>query len=243
MIRIISCLDIKNNLVVKGISFKKLKIINYPYLLCKKYEFYKTDEIIILDITSNYTKKSLSYKNIKLISKNINIPISIGGGIKNLNKISKLFKLGADRIVLNSSCYNNIVFLKKISNLYGSQALIVSIDIFFKNNFFFTYKNSGFIKTNFKLLDWVIIVKKIGCGEILITSIENDGLKKGYDIKSIIYVKKNIDISIIISGGLGSINDIYYIYKYCNINSFLIASVFHFNYLVPNYFKKYIKLI
>ncbi|XOD39053.1 MAG: HisA/HisF-related TIM barrel protein [Candidatus Carsonella ruddii] len=243
MIRIISCLDIKNNLVVKGEKFKKLKIINNPYLLCKKYEFYKTDEIVLLDITSNYTKKSLSYKNIKLISKKTNIPISIGGGIKNLIKISKLLKLGADRIILNSSCYNNIMFLKTISNLYGSQSLIISIDIILKNNIYNTYKNSGYIKTNFELLDWVIIVKKMGCGEILITSIQNDGTKTGYDIESVIYIRKNIEISIIISGGLGSINDIYYIYKYCKINSFLIASVFHFNYLLPIYFKKYINLL
>ncbi|WP_433927719.1 HisA/HisF-related TIM barrel protein [Candidatus Carsonella ruddii] len=243
MLRIISCLDIKNNLVVKGINFKNLKIINEPYKLCIKYENLKVDEIVLLDITSNYTKKSLSYINIKKISKNINIPISIGGGIKDLKKILKLFKIGADRIILNTFCYSKINLIKEISNLYGSQCSIVAIDIKKNKNKYFTYKNSGYIKTNFELLDWVIIIKKMGCGEILITSIQKDGLQQGYENDSIYYIRKNIEISIIVSGGLGSINDIYYLYKYCKINSFLIASVFHYNYLSPNYFKKYIHLI
>ncbi|WMC19334.1 MAG: HisA/HisF-related TIM barrel protein [Candidatus Carsonella ruddii] len=238
MLRIISCLDIKNNFVVKGINFKNLKKINSPFNLCKKYKNDGVDEIIILDITSNYTKKSLSYSNIKQISKIINIPISIGGGIKNIFKIKKMFKVGADRIILNSICYENITILRKISNYFGSQSLIIAIDIKKKKNIFFTYKNSGYINTNFFYLDWVIIVKKMGCGEILITSINNDGCKLGYDINSLFFIKKKINISIIASGGIGSINDIFFLYKYCNINSFLIASLFHFNFLKSFYFKK-----
>ncbi|MFI4913513.1 MAG: HisA/HisF-related TIM barrel protein [Candidatus Carsonella ruddii] len=243
MIRIISCLDVKNNFVVKGFNFKNLKKINEINLLIKQYENNNIDEIIILDITSNYSKKSISFKNLKKCLKNINTPISIGGGIKNINNIFKLFKLGADRITLNSICYNNIFFIKNVNLIFGSQATIASIDIKKINNIYYTFKNSGFIKTKFKLLDWILIIKKMGIGEILLTSIENDGFKSGYNIESLYFVKKNIEISIIISGGLGSINDIFYLYKYCNINSFLIASIFHYNLLNCFYFKKYIKLI
>ncbi|XZR52659.1 MAG: HisA/HisF-related TIM barrel protein [Candidatus Carsonella ruddii] len=238
MLRIISCLDIKNNLVVKGVNFKNLKIIDLPFNLCKKYKYNGVDEIILLDITANYTKKSLSYSIIKKISKIIDIPISIGGGIKNIFKIKKMFKVGADRIILNSYCYENITILKKISNYFGSQSLIVAIDIKKIKNKIFIYKNSGYIKTNFLYLDWVIIIKKMGSGEILITSIDNDGCKLGYDINSLFLIKKKINISIIASGGLGSINDVFFLYKYCNINSFLIASLFHLNFLKPFYFKK-----
>ncbi|WGS66932.1 HisA/HisF-related TIM barrel protein [Candidatus Carsonella ruddii] len=239
MLRIISCLDIKNNFVVKGINFKNLKKINLPFDLCKKYKNNGIDEIVLLDITSNYTKKSLSYSSIKKISKIINIPISIGGGIKNILKIKKMFKVGADRIILNSICYENITIIKKISNYFGSQSLIIAIDIKknYKNENIFTYKNSGYINTNFFYLDWIIIVKKMGCGEVLITSINNDGCKLGYDINSLFFIKKKINISIIASGGIGSINDIFFLYKYCNINSFLIASLFHFNFIKPSYFK------
>ncbi|MFI4878708.1 MAG: HisA/HisF-related TIM barrel protein [Candidatus Carsonella ruddii] len=243
MIRIISCLDIKNNFVVKGLNFKNLKKINKINLLIKKYENSNIDEIVILDITSNYSKKSISFRNLKNCLKKINIPISIGGGINNLSKIFKLFKLGADRITLNSICYNNIFFVKNINSTFGSQATIASIDIKKINNIYYTFKNSGFIKTKFKLLDWVLIIKKIGIGELILTSIKNDGCKNGYSIKSLYFVKKNIEISIIISGGLGSINDIYYLYKYCNVNSFLIASLLHYNLLNSVYFKKYIKYI
>ncbi|BFI90888.1 HisA/HisF-related TIM barrel protein [Candidatus Carsonella ruddii] len=238
MLRIISCLDIKNNFVVKGINFKNLKKISLPFDLCKNYKNTGIDEIILLDITSNYTKKSLSYSSIKKISKIINIPISIGGGIKNIFKIKKMFKVGADRIVLNSISYNNITILRKISNYFGSQCLIIAIDIKKKKNIYYTYKNSGYVNTNFFYLDWIIIVKKMGCGEVLITSIDNDGCKLGYDTNSLFFIKKKINISIIASGGIGSINDIFFLYKYCNINSFLIASLFHYNFLKPFYFKK-----
>ncbi|MGK2912713.1 MAG: HisA/HisF-related TIM barrel protein [Candidatus Carsonella ruddii] len=243
MIRIISCLDIKNNFVVKGSNFKHLKKINKINLLIKKYENDNIDEIVILDITSNYSQKSISFRNLKKCLKKINTPISIGGGINNLQKIFKLFKIGADKITLNSICYNNIFFVKNINLIFGSQATIASIDIKKINSIYYAFKNSGFIKTKFKLLDWVLIIKKIGIGEILLTSIENDGYRNGYNIQSLYFIKKNIEISIIISGGLGSINDIYYLYKYCNINSFLIASTFHYNLFNCFYFKKYIKLI
>ncbi|WMC20529.1 MAG: HisA/HisF-related TIM barrel protein [Candidatus Carsonella ruddii] len=238
MLRIISCLDIKNNLVVKGVNFKNLKEIDSPFNLCKKYKNNNIDEIIFLDITANYTKKSLSYSIIKKISKIINIPISIGGGIKSIFKIKKMFKVGADRIILNSFCYENITILKKISNYFGSQSLIIAIDIKNYKSKIFTYKNSGYINTNFFFLDWVIIVKKMGCGEILITSIDHDGCKLGCDINSLFLIKNKINISIIASGGIGCINDIFFLYKYCNIDSFLIASLFHFNFLKPSYFKK-----
>lgn len=243
MLRIISCLDVKNNFVVKGINFKNLKNIDSVSNLIIKYEKQNIDEIVILDITSNYTKKSISYINLKNILKKINTPISIGGGVNNFKKISKLFKIGSDKIILNSICYNDICFIKNINLLYGSQSSIIAIDIKKKNNYYFVFKNSGYLNTKFKLLDWIIIIKKFGCGEILITSIEKDGCRTGFDIYSIYYIKKNIDVSLIVSGGLGSINDVFYLYKYCSINSFLIASLFHYNLFKPNYFKKYIKLI
>ncbi|AFP83923.1 HisA/HisF-related TIM barrel protein [Candidatus Carsonella ruddii] len=238
MLRIISCLDIKNNFVVKGVKFKKLTLINSPIKLCKKYNNNKIDEITLLDITYNYTKKSLSYSIIKKISKKINIPISIGGGVKNIINIKKLLKIGADRVILNSICYNNIKILKKISNYFGSQSLIIAIDIKKNKKKYFTYKNSGYINTNFLIFDWIIIIKKNGCGEILLTSIDNDGKREGYDNEIFFLIKNRINISIIPSGGIGSINDIYYLYKYCNINSFLIASLFHYNYIKPYFFKK-----
>ncbi|BCG49289.1 HisA/HisF-related TIM barrel protein [Candidatus Carsonella ruddii] len=243
MIRLISCFDIKNNMVVKGVGFNNLKIIENPVNLINKYINSKIDEIVLLDITSNYTKKSLSNLVIKKISKILDVPLSIGGGINTLEKISKLLKLGADRIIINSYCYENICFLKKITSYYGSQLLIVAIDIKKRKDSFLTYKNSGFKKTNFFLEDWCIIVKKMGCGEILLTSIEKDGNKNGYDINSLYHIKKMIDISIIISGGMGSINDIYYIFKYLKTNSFLIASLFHYNFLKTSYLKKYLKFI
>lgn len=243
MLRIISCLDIKNNYVVKGIKFKNLKKINLPIELCKKYQKLKIDEIIILDITSNYTKKSIKYSLIKKISKIINIPLSFGGGIKNIKKIQNLFKIGADRICINSNAYNNIKFLKKISNFFGSQSLIIAIDIKKNNNIINCYKNSGFINTKFFVLDWIIITKKMGCGELLITSINYDGLKNGYDYKTLFFIKKNIEINIIASGGIGSINDIFLIKKKCLIDNFLIASLFHFNYLKPFFFKIYEKFL
>ncbi|WP_432781994.1 HisA/HisF-related TIM barrel protein [Candidatus Carsonella ruddii] len=243
MIRIISCFDVKNNMVVKGVNFRNLKIIDDPINLINKYVNSKIDEIVLLDTTSSYTKKSLSNFVIKKVSKILNIPLAIGGGISSLEKISSLLKLGADRIILNSYCYENVCFLKKIVNYYGSQSLIIAIDIKKEKNKFFTYKNSGFIKTNFFVEDWCIIVKKMGCGEILLTSIEKDGDKSGYDIDSLYHIKKIIDISIIVSGGMGSLNDIYYIFKYLKTNSFLIASLFHYRFLKASYLKKYLKFI
>ncbi|AFP83733.1 imidazoleglycerol-phosphate synthase [Candidatus Carsonella ruddii CS isolate Thao2000] len=243
MIRIISCMDVKNNYVVKGINFKKLKKINNVFFLSINYLKKKIDEITLLDITANYTKKSLSNKLIKKISKKINIPLSIGGGINCFKLIKKYFNLGADKIIINSFSYKKIEIIKNFFEFYGTQALIISIDIKKKKKKYFTYKNSGFIKSNFLLLDWIIILKKIGSGELLITSINKDGLCKGYDIKIYYFLKKILKTLIIISGGFGAINDLYFLYKKCSFNTFLIASIFHKNYLKPKYLQKYIKKI
>ncbi|MGX7576477.1 imidazole glycerol phosphate synthase subunit HisF [Candidatus Vidania fulgoroideorum] len=224
--RIIACLDVKNNKVVKGRKFLIYKSYDNPLFLSEKYSYEGVDEIIYLNI--NKEKIVNICKNIKDISKKINIPLIVGGNIKNISEVNKLFNNGADRISLNSTLLNkNIV--KKISKKYGAQSIVASVDVKKKKKKWKVFINGGKDNTGIDVRDWCNFNEKKGIGEFLLTSIDRDGLKKGYDYKLLYYISKNVTIPLIPSGGGGNLKDFKKSICIKGINSLLIASVLHDN--------------
>ncbi|MGX7577162.1 HisA/HisF-related TIM barrel protein [Candidatus Vidania fulgoroideorum] len=239
--RLIACLDInKEGNLVKGKKFINLYNHGNPFFFAKKYYKDGIDEIIILNI--NKCKISVFAKLIKKISKKIFIPISVGGNIKNIRDIKYLFNNGADKIVLNSTLFYNLNILKYLNYFYGKQSVILSVDVKFNKDNWYVYFNGGKTKSNFTLKKWITKLNKIGIGEILITSIDNDGLKNGYDLKILKYFKNNLNISVIISGG-GNLKTIILAFKKFNVSACLIASLLHENILnvikIKNNIKKF----
>ncbi|WP_458659032.1 imidazole glycerol phosphate synthase subunit HisF [Candidatus Vidania fulgoroideorum] len=233
--RIITCLDVYDNIVVKGKKFKNIKYYSSPLILSKKYNLEGSDEIIYLNI--NKTKISIVSKIIKKISNLINIPISVGGNINNLKDVDILLNSGADRISLNSTMYYKKKILKKIVKKYGRQCLIASIDV--KKNY--VYINGGRKNTKINVKDWCKINEKLGAGEIILTSIEKDGLNKGFDIHLLNKINKIVSIPIIPSGGGGDYNTIFDLFLKTNLNSVLLASILHENKTKIKYIKNRLK--
>ncbi|MGX7589024.1 imidazole glycerol phosphate synthase subunit HisF [Candidatus Vidania fulgoroideorum] len=225
--RIIPCLDIIGNYVVKGTKFKKIKKVGYAVDLAKLYCSQGADEIIVLNIDKGNI--NTFSKLISNISRNIDIPLTAGGNINCLSDAIKMFKSGADRISLNSSLFKKNL-IRKISNKYGSQSTLASIDVKKEKKKWLVFIKGGKINTNIEALFWIKKCIYQGVGEILLTSIDRDGLNKGYDIKLINYILNNINVPLICSGGSNGIKSIKDVLNKTNINSVLLASSLHSNY-------------
>lgn len=229
--RIIPCLDFYNGRIVKGVNFKNLIDIGDPISVASYYNDEGADELVFLDISATLEKKKLINHYINKISSKLFIPLTIGGGIKNIEDIKLILDSGADKVSLNSSILNNSFLIKKISDKYGSQCLISALDVKkkkIKNSKFWTiYKNSGKICTKINIFDLIIKFIYLGVGEFLITSIDYDGTQSGFDLKLMNKISFISNISLISSGGAGNLIDILNILKINNINSVLLASILH----------------
>ncbi|XXS36674.1 MAG: imidazole glycerol phosphate synthase subunit HisF [Candidatus Nasuia deltocephalinicola] len=230
--RIIPCLDLYNGRIIKGVKFKNLIDIGDPLSVTSYYCDEGADEITILDISAGIENKNQTYNLINKVSMQINIPITVGGGIKSYCDFKNLFNSGADKISLNSHIIDNFNFIKNIKFLYGSQCIISAIDvkkIFFNKFFYFwnVYKKSGKLDSNFNLKDLIIKFSNMGIGEFIITSIDRDGTKSGFDLELLSKISNIINTNITASGGGGDLNSILNIFKLKNINSVLLASVLH----------------
>ena len=178
--RIIPCLDIDNNRTVKGVNFLNLIDAGDPVELAKIYSDEGADELVFLDITATKDKRKTLSKLAKKISENINIPFTVGGGIKSLDDVSSLLRNGADKISINTQAVKTPNLVNEISLKFGNQCVVVAIDAKFVNDSWFVYLVGGREKTKIKLIDWALEVQDRGAGEILFTSMNNDGTKSGF---------------------------------------------------------------
>lgn len=243
--RIIPCLDFFNGRVVKGVNFNNLVDVGDPVDVASFYNDEGADELVFLDISATLENRSQILFYVNKISSKIFIPLTIGGGINSLNDVKNLLSSGADKVSLNSSVITNPSFINDIKIKYGSQCLVIAVDvkrIFLKKSFshWGVFKNSGKIYTNLNIFDLILRVISIGAGEILLTSIDKDGTKSGFDLELIYRLSNLISIPIIISGGLGCLIDLIDIFKLNNVESILIASILHnYKYSIYN-FKKFL---
>lgn len=226
--RIIPCLDIDNNRTVKGVNFLNLIDAGDPVELAKIYSDEGADELVFLDITATKDKRKTLSKLAKKISENINIPFTVGGGIKSLEDVSSLLRNGADKISINTQAVKTPNLVNEISLKFGNQCVVVAIDAKFINDSWFVYLVGGREKTKIKLIDWALEVQDRGAGEILFTSMNNDGTKSGFALDILQKLSDRLTIPVIASGGAGTIQDFTDVFKIGKADAALAASVFHF---------------
>lgn len=225
--RIIPCLDIKDGRTVKGVNFIALKDAGDPVELAKKYAFQGADELVFLDITATIENRATLIELVRKIAGEINIPFTVGGGINSLEDAAKLIAAGADKVSINSSAVKNPGLIKEIANKFGSQCVVVAIDTKFADNEWQVFVSGGRIKTNLKTLSWAKKVEDLGAGEILLTSMNNDGTKNGFAIDITEKVSKLVNIPVIASGGAGTKEHFSDLFK-TDISAGLAASIFHY---------------
>jgi len=238
-VRIAPTLLYKNNLV-KGKNFKSWRVVGNLYQMIKLYNLREVDELIFFDIDAN-KNNSIQFSLIDEFADECFVPLTIGGGIKSLDDIENLLKVGADKVCINSSAIKDMNFLEKAINKYGSQCVIISIDYKVnKNNQKEIFIDSGNTPTGILLENFIEKINQIGPGEILVTSIDHDGVMKGYDIDTINKISKSSDVPIIASGGAGKLNDFFDIIDKTDIKALSAASIFHFTEITPLDVKRYL---
>jgi imidazole glycerol-phosphate synthase subunit HisF len=227
--RIIPCLDIDNGRTVKGINFVNIQDAGDPAELAMYYSRQGADELVFLDITATVEKRKTLVELVKKVAAQINIPFTVGGGITSVENAFELLQNGADKISVNSAAFRNPVLIKKMADEFGSQCVVLAIDTKRETDgTWYVYLNGGRIKTELTAIDWAKQAVDLGAGEILLTSMNNDGTKNGFasDITSLF--AKEIPVPIIASGGAGSMQHFADVFKNDNADAALAATVFHY---------------
>jgi len=225
--RIIVSLLYKDGKIIKGINFKNYKVVGNADTLVKIFSSQEADEIQLINIDQKNDKTDF-FKVVKIASRECKMPITIGGGIKNINDVKKLFILGADKILITSESINNKNLLNQVISNYGSQSLVVGIEYIKKNKKIIVTKNNSKIKTTKNIFNYAKSLENIGVGEIILFSIVNDGKMCGYDIEISKKISNLVNIPVISAGGAGNFNDVEKIFKKTNINGVTCGSIFYF---------------
>ena len=238
-IRIIPRLDIKGSNVVKGIHCEGLRVVGNPVELAKRYYKDGADELLCMDIVASLYQRNFDFELLRAIAKEVFIPITAGGGIRSINDINNILRAGADKVAINTHAIKNPVFITEAARRFGSQCVVISIEA--KKigvNKWEAYTDGGREKTGVDAVEWAQKAIKLGAGEILITSIDNDGVKNGYDIELTKAVSQSSPIPVIAHGGAGNINSFDGILKEYPVEGLSAASVFHYNELTVKDVKK-----
>lgn len=240
MIRIISRIDIKNEYAIKGIQLEGLrKLKKSPNEFALDYYNQEIDEIIFIDVVASYYDRTSLYNIIDKVSKNIFIPITICGGIRKIEDVEKLLLSGADKVAINTSAILNPNILKEASKLLGSQSVISSIEAKKCGDKWIAYFDNGRESSGKDVLEWLKIVQDMGVGEILLTSIDRDGTRKGMDVELIEEVSKIVKVPLIISSGVGKLEHLDFI-KNINVDAIAIGYSLHYNNLTVKEIKNYL---
>ncbi|MDA7489548.1 HisA/HisF-related TIM barrel protein [Candidatus Pelagibacter ubique] len=234
-VRIIAKIDIKDNSIVKGISLEGLRKLGDPYDFAKYYFENNIDEIIFHDVTASLFGNNCLTKIIDKVCNNLFIPITIGGGLRNLKDIENILKRGADRVMLNSAVVKNISFLDKAVKSFGSSNIAINVEYREIDGKYLVFYEYGRQPTKMDLFEWIKKVENTGAGEIVLTSIDKEGYGKGFDYNVIKKLENICKIPITIHGGCSSINHIDKIFKYSKkISGIALSSILHYNYLKKN---------
>ncbi len=226
--RIIPCLDIRDGQTVKGINFLDIREVGDPVEMGAEYAMEGADELVYLDITATHEERNLFANLVRRIAENVNIPFTVGGGIRQLSDVDPLLNAGADKVTINSAAVKDPELISQIARSYGSQFVVVAIDANFENNEWFVYVNGGRIKTGRRLFEWAQEAEQRGAGEILFTSMNHDGTKKGYANEATAELSTSLSIPVIASGGAGKMNHFVDVFLLGAADAALAASIFHF---------------
>ena len=239
--RIIPCLDVKDGRVVKGINFIDLIDAGDPVEQAKFYSENGADEICFLDISASLEERSTMLGVLKKTAEEVFIPLTVGGGIKSIKNIKDSLMAGADKVSINSAAIDNPDIIKNASEHFGSQCIVVAIDVKKIDSSWMVYSHGGTINTNIEAFSWLEKAQNFGAGEILLTSMDRDGTKLGFDIDLLSKASKILDIPLIASGGVGKIDHFYEGANKGRADALLAASVFHFNEISIMEVKEYLK--
>ena len=226
--RIIPCLDVKNGRVVKGINFVDLKDAGDPVEQAKIYSDGGADEICFLDITASNENRDTIYDVVEKTSKKCFVPLTVGGGVRSVDDISKLLNCGADKVSINTAAVNDKQVVVNSSKKFGSQCIVVAIDAKKNGDMWEIYTHGGRNKTSIDALKFAKEMEKSGAGELLVTSMDRDGTQVGYDIDLMYRISSTVNIPVIASGGVGTLDHLVDGIKLGNASAVLAASIFHY---------------
>jgi len=228
-IRLISRLDIKGSYLIKGIHLEGLKKIGNPNVFAKKYYKDGIDEILYIDVVASLYGRNNLEEIIKSTVKDVYVPITVGGGLRSIEDVRQILKCGAEKVAINTAVTKNPSLIRQIIKRFGSQSIVVSIEAKkIANSKWEVYTENGREKTGIDVLDWARKVDDLGAGEILLTSIDNEGTLKGFDNNLIDVISKNVSIPVIASGGMGNIDHAVSVIKDANADAIAIANVLHY---------------
>lgn len=238
--RIIPCLDVKDGKTVKGINFVGLKNVGDPVELGAYYAAQGADELVFLDITATHEKRKTLVDLVQRVAENINIPFTVGGGISSVEDVELLLQKGADKISINSAAVRNPQLITDLAKQFGSQCVVIAIDVKFENNEWFVYLNGGRIKTELRALDWAKQAVELGAGEILLTSMNHDGTKDGFANDITREISEAVSVPVIASGGAGNMQHFLDAFEQGKADAALAASVFHYKEIEIPTLKKFL---
>ncbi|MFU0824356.1 imidazole glycerol phosphate synthase subunit HisF [Clostridium sp.] len=241
--RIIPCLDVDMGRVVKGVNFVNLKDVGDPVSTAEFYNKEGADELVFLDITATHEGRATMVDVVRRTAEKVFIPLTVGGGIRTIEDFKEILRAGADKVSINSSAIRNPNLIEEASKKFGSQCVVVAIDAKKREHGsgWNVFINGGRVDTGLDALEWAKKVEKLGAGEILLTSMDADGTKQGYDIELTDAVCKAVNIPVIASGGCGKLEDFSEVFKKSRADAALAASLFHFRELTIRQVKEHLK--
>lgn len=240
--RIIPCLDVKNGRVVKGVNFEGLNDVSSPVELAKYYSENGADELVFYDITASFEGRKLFTDILTQVAAEIFIPLTVGGGINTIDDFDRVLKCGADKVSVNSGAIKNPALVHEAAERYGSQCVVLSADVKRVDGKFMVFSKGGRENTGMEAIGWIKECVVMGAGEVVVNSIDTDGVKKGFDIKMLKAVEDAVNVPVIASGGAGNTQDFINLFKAIpEIDAALAASVFHFGEIKINELKKALK--
>lgn len=239
--RIIPCLDVKNGQTVKGINFLNIREVGDAVELGAQYARDGADELVFLDITATNEKRKTLSELVSRIARNINIPFTVGGGISSVDDVSVLLNCGADKISVNTAAVRNPQLINDLALNFGSQCVVLAVDTKFVDGEWLVYLNGGRIPTEIRTKDWVKEAVDRGAGEILLTSMNNDGTKDGFAIDITKAVSESVNVPVIASGGAGTMEHFTEVFKEGKADAALAASIFHYGEIGIAELKAYLK--
>ena len=227
--RIIPCLDVRNGRVVKGVNFTGLSDVSSPVELARYYSENGADELVFYDITASFEQRALFTDILRQVASTIFIPLTVGGGINTLNDFDRVLKCGADKVSVNSGAIKNPLLLEQAARVYGNQCVVLSADIKRVDGVFRVFSKGGRENTGMEAIEWIKSCVSRGAGEVVVNSIDTDGVKNGFDIEMLSAVQSAVNVPVVASGGAGKTEDFVELFKKIpKMSAGLAASIFHF---------------
>ena len=239
--RIVPCLDVRDGRVVKGKNFKGIQDIDNPVELAKFYNESGADELVFYDITASHEKRGIFIDVLKNVAREVFIPLTVGGGINSVEDFDAVLKAGADKVSVNSGAIKNPGLIKEAAEKYGNQCVVLSIDIKRVDGKYCVFSNGGRINTGMDAIEWAELGEKNGAGELVVNSIDTDGVRNGFDLELLKDISKNLSIPVIASGGAGSMEHFKDVFMLEGVDAGLAASIFHFKEIDIMDLKRYLK--